>query len=220
MATDVQIDQRGQSLEYGEPIQPGNADGLVVTRQRGLPPAPPAVFDSLRDAMPIIQGDPNLLTVRNAGPHVSTRIGADGITWEADRRADDHIMRADHALSDPEAMPPGIERTNTPLPAPSAFGEMSAVQQREAVKQAAIAAGFVVSDAPVFETKRAPGTFVAQPVQPFDVIASDEGAHDPRDKGDKGPMVFSASDLPVVKRRAIVPVTTTPAPTARVKGKK
>lgn len=87
---------------------------------------------------------------------------------------------------------------------------------RAALKAAAEAAGFVVSDAPgvppaaeqspAIEFKRG-GEFV---------IASDQpGAGDPRDMS-TGPQVLSS--LPTIKKRAIVPVTTT---VARVKkGKK
>lgn len=201
MATDVQI-----GVHYDTPIQGGNEP---VTRQKGLPPVSQIGVDP-QPPPPVIQGDHLNFASRNAGPHVAGQFASDG-TFHADRRADEGILFVDHALSDPEAMAPGIARTNTPLPAPSGFGEMTAVQQREAVKQAAIAAGFVVTDSPV-EVKDAPTAFA--------VIASDQpGAGDPRDMS-VGPQAFAADQLPQVKKRAIVPVTLT-APNARVKkGKK
>jgi hypothetical protein len=79
---------------------------------------------------------------------------------------------------------------------------MTAVAQREAIKQAAIAAGFTVSDSPV-EVKDSPGA--------FGVVASDAGSNDPRDMS-VGPQVLSA--LPTIKKAPIVPVTVSAAPAA------
>jgi hypothetical protein len=181
-------------FKYPDPVQ---VDGMIVTRQKGLAPAPQGGIDPVT-LPPVIQGSPDIFTSRNTGPHVTQRFGADG-TLEADRRADDAIMFADHPLSDPEALPPGLARTNAPLPAPSAFGEMTAVQQREAIRAQAEALGFVVTEA-----KDSPTV--------FDVIASDGGSADPRDMS-TGPQVLSA--LPVIKKAPIVPVTVSVAPKAK-----
>ncbi len=204
MATDVQI-----GVHYDTPVQGGNEP---VTRQRGIEPQSQVGVDP-QPPPPIIQGDPNLVATRNAGPHVAGQFASDG-TFHADRRADEGILFVDHALSDPEAMPPGIARTNTPLPAPSAFGDMPAVEQREAVRVAAIALGFTVTDG----VPGIPDTKVQSPA--IDVIASDAGSADPRDMS-TGPQVFSLSALPKVRKAPIVPVTIAVAPKTRVKkGKK
>jgi hypothetical protein len=201
-------------FKYPDPIQgdPKNR----TTRQTGLPRSAMVGFDPTPPP-PIIQGDPLTVVTRNQGPQ---HFLPDG-TQMADHRSDDRsILYVDGALgaTGDENPPPGLARTNAPLSPPSSFGEMLAAGQaidRAALKAAAEAAGFTVSDSPV-EVKDAPGTFrVVQADQPFAVIASDEGAHDPRDMS-TGPQVLSS--LPVVKKRPIVPVTTT---VARVKkGKK
>jgi len=190
-------------VEYGEPAQPGPGfgdNGLRgrVTRQTGLPPAQLIGIDP-QPPPPIIQGDHEVVAYRNSGPHVAGRFASDG-TFHSDHRADDNILFVDHALSDPEAMPPGLERRSTVAPPirSAGFGEMLAVEQREAVKAAAIAAGFIVSDAPG-EVKDSPTT--------FDVVASDDPgeSHDPRDKSSQ-PQVLSASALPTIKKAPIVPI--------------
>src|SRR4029077_19757760 len=107
----------------------------------------------------------------------------------------------------------GIARVTAPLvadpnqPVPERVTEFAAASSappavppsmdRAAIKALAERAGFTVHDAPV-EAKDSPSAFA--------VIAADEGATDPRDRGDRGPMVLSAADLPVVKKRPIVPV--------------
>jgi len=209
MATDVQI-----GVHYDTPIQGGNEP---VTRQKGLPPQQAMGVDP-QPPPPIIQGDPTMVVVRNQGPHVGGRFASDG-TFHADARADEGILYVDHALSDPEAMPPGIERAAMP-PRTVGFGNMLAVEQREAAKQAAIAAGFIVLDAPA-----APPAAEQSPAIEFKrggefVIASDQpGAGDPRDMS-TGPQVISS--LPTIKKREIVPVTVSvaPAPKAKKGGRK
>jgi len=189
------------NFQYAVPIQ-GGAE--KVTRQAGLPPASQVGIDPVT-LPPIVQGDPlNTVAVRNQGPHVAGQFASDG-TFHSDRPADDGTLFADHGLSDPEAMPPGIERTTMPLPNPPGFGPMAAVQQREAVKAAAIAAGFVVSDAPGVPPAAS-------------VIQADKGSNDPRDPGG-APKVFSASDLPVIKKAPVVPLVLPTPVTRRVKAK-
>ena len=191
MATDIQ-----QGVFYDTPVQGGEEK---VTRQAGLPRSATIGIDPTPPP-PIIQGDPLTVATRNAGPHVAGQFASDG-TFHSDRRADDNTLYVDHALSDPEALPPGIARaalTPTDVPTPgrvTGFGDMTAVQQRAAIKAQAEALGFVVTDAPV-EAKDSPTA--------FNVIASDEGAHDPRDRGDRGPQVLSA--LPVIEKKRIVPI--------------
>ena len=94
---------------------------------------------------------------------------------------------------------------------PAAAGAPPSVPpgDREAIKAAAIAAGFTVTDAPV-ETKTSPTA--------FDVIASDEGSADPRDMS-TGPMIFSADALPVIKKAPVVPLVLPTPETRRVKAK-
>jgi hypothetical protein len=200
MATDIQ-----QGVFYGEPIS-GDPE-IKVTRQRGLDPARQFGTDRTPPA-PVIQGDANTVVSRNAGPHVTQRYGPDG-TLFADAVADTGtVLYLDHRVTaiGEANQPPGIERTAMPLPPPPGFGDMVAVQQREAIKAAAIAAGFTVSEA-----KDSP---IA-----FGVIASDGGSADDRDRGDRGPQVFSASDLPVVRKMPIVPVVLPTPKTRRVKAK-
>ena len=163
---------------------------------------------------PVNQGDPNMTVVRNHGPHVRGYFDGSGI-FRADSVADDgNVVYADGGVqAGVSNQPPGLARIAAPLvadpnqPVPprlAGFGEMTAVQQREAVKQAAIAMGFEVRDAPV-EVRDSPSAFA--------VVASDAGSNDPRDMGG-APKVFSASDLPQIKRREIVPVTIAVAPAA------
>src|ERR1700730_264854 len=170
MATDIQ-----QGVFYDTPVQGGEEK---VTRQAGLPRSATIGIDPTPPP-PIIQGDPLTVATRNAGPHVAEQFASDG-TFHSDRRADDNTLYVDHALSDPEALPPGIARaalTPTDVPTPgrvTGFGDMTAVQQRAAIKAQAEALGFVVTHAPV-EAKDSPTA--------FNVIASDEGAHDPPQTG-------------------------------------
>ncbi len=191
-------------FKYPDPIQgdPKNR----TTRQTGLPRSATVGFDPTPPP-PIIQGDPLTVVTRNQGV---AHFLPDG-TLMADHRSDDRsVLYVDGALgaTGDENPPPGLARTAMPLPPASGFGEMAGAAQREAVKQAAIAMGFTVSDLPI-EVKDAPTAFA--------VVASDAGSNDPRDMG-SAPKVFSASDLPTIKKREIVPVTTT---VARVKkGKK
>lgn len=210
MATDVQIDQRGQSLEYGEPVQPGPGfgdDGLRgrVTRQVGLAPTQQVGFDPTPPP-PIIQGSPEIVVTRNAGPHVRGRFDATG-TLIADSRADDGtVIYADSGVagSGEANQPPGLARTNAPIaPRSSTFGEMAAIEQRAAIKAQAEAMGFVVSDGPG-----------VPPVA--GVVASDAGSNDPRDMG-SAPMILSASALPVIRKAPIVPVVITASSTVRAK---
>lgn len=197
---------------YPDPIQPGVApdsiggDGLVH-RQAGLPPAPQGGIDPTPPAE-VIQGSVDIFTTRNTGPHVTQRYGADG-TLKADRPSDRNTFHVDHALSDPEAMPPGLARIAAPLvadpnqqvtprpafDAPSSAPPAVQTMDRAAIKALAEAHGFTVSDA---------SPAAAQPTA-IDVIASDTGSPDPRDKGSR-PMVFTADALPVIKKRPIVPV--------------
>ena len=176
--------------------QPGNVgDGLgsVVTRQAGLPPEPGIAIDPtpLRE---IIQpapigdglGSPVIRNPSNGGSF----FGGDGV-FHADRPADDGTVYVDGVFAD--VMAPGIERTAMSLPPRAAgFGDMAVAQQRAAIKAQAEALGFVVSDAPGMP-----------PVA--GVIASDEGAHDPRDRS-KGPQILKADKLPVIVKRAVVPL--------------
>jgi hypothetical protein len=207
---EVQSDRFGEPLRYPAPVQGGSEK---VTRQVGLAPtAPPGGFDPAQAHLqPVIQGSHEIHTTRQAG-NGAQHFDASG-TLRADSVADDHsILYVDDGTAAGGANPPpGLARTNAPIaPRSSTFGEMAAVEQRAAIKAQAEAMGFVVSDRPV-EVKDSPSAFA--------VIASDDGAHDPRDKGDKGPMVFTADALPVVKKRAIVPVVLPTPERRRVKAK-
>jgi hypothetical protein len=194
-------------FKYPDPVQGGDQ---AVTRQRGLPRSAMVGFDPVPPAA-VVQGDHLTVVTRQVGSGAQ-RFDQSG-TLIADSVADDgsvlYLDHSVHAVGEPNPPPPGLARTNAPLSPPSAFGEMLAAGQqpsmdKAAIRQLAEAAGFTVSDSPL-EVKDAPGTFV---------IASDAGAVDDRDRGDRGPQVFSASDLPVVKKRAIVPVTVSVAPAA------
>ena len=170
--------------------------GSPVTRQVGLPPDQVPVTDPV--VLPaIIQPDAETKVTRNLGSGPQFYAGA---TLYADRPADGTIY-VDGDLAD--LMAPGLARTNLPGPPPSSFGDMPVAQQREAIKAQAEAMGFVVSDAPT-----------------TGVVASDQpgDAHDPRDPHSK-PQVLNASALPVVKKRAIVPVVLPTPETRRVKAK-
>lgn len=194
--------QSGQPIQYPDPVQ-GDPE-VRTTRQRGLPTAQQVGFDPTPPAEIIQPGIPDLIVTRNVGPHVAGRFASDG-TFHSDLRSDDNILFVDHALSDPEALPPGLERTNAPMPPrPAGFGEMAIDRQRAAIKAQAEALGLVVTDAPV-EAKDSPTAFA--------VIASDQPGenHDPRDKSSQ-PQVLSA--LPTIKKAPVVPVVL-PTPKTR-----
>src|SRR5450759_1359556 len=213
--TDIQY-----GVEYPDPIQPGNADGLVVTRQRGLDRTQQARAGDRTPPADVIQpGVPDMIVTRQAGSGAQ-RFDASGVLL-ADSVADNgQILYLDHSVhAIGEANPPpGLARTNAAVAPPSGFGEMPAAAgappsvppgDRDAIKAAAIAAGFTVTDAPV-ETKTSPTA--------FDVIASDEGSADPRDMS-TGPMIFSADALPVIKKAPVVPLVLPTPETRRVKAK-
>jgi hypothetical protein len=196
-------------VEYDTPVQGGNEP---VTRQKGLDRTQQTMARDPQPPGEIVQGDPLVTATRNPG-NGSQQFASDG-TLHSDHRSDDNTFFADHPLSDPEALPPGLARTAAALPPASAFGDMPAAagappsapppvgvmqadqpMDRAAIKAAAIAAGFIVSDAPG-----------VPPVA--GVVASDgpgEGGADPRDQS-TGPQVFSANALPVIKKAPIVPV--------------
>jgi hypothetical protein len=189
---------------YPDPVQAYGDQ--PVTRQRGLDPTQQPMSRDPQPPQKIVQGDAEVVAYRNPGGG-SQFFGGDG-TLYSDSRADDNTLYADRALiASGETMPPpGIERTNVALPPSSGFGDMPAAQQREAVKAAAIAAGFVVSEA-----KDSPTA--------FGVIASDGGSADPRDRGG-APMVFTAGQLPVIRKTKIVPVLISAPKVRRVRAQK
>jgi hypothetical protein len=185
---------------YDTPVQ-GTPD-MLVTRQAGLDPAQQQLVRDPQPPQKIVQGDSEVHAYRNPG-NGSQFFGGDG-TLYSDAVAQDHTLYADRALiaSGEQMPPPGIARTGLPMPDRPAF----VAPDRAAIKAQAEALGFVVTDGAPVETKTSPTA--------FGVIASDDGGGDPRDMGDKGPMVFSADQLPVVKKR---PVTALVLPTPKVR---
>ena len=221
MAIDVQI-----GVEYDTPSQPpDNGDGLGlgsrVTRQVGLAPPVAPGFDPVK--LPdVIQGSVDIFAERNQGPHVRGHF--DGGIFYTDHVADTaQVLYADGGAREGVSnQPPGIARIAAPLvadpnqpvpPRPAGFGNMTAVALREAAKQAAIAAGYIVLDPPA----ASPAAVQAPAI---DVIASDQPGenHDPRDAS-SGPAVFTADQLPVIKKAAIVPVVVAPGAAPEVVAK-
>src|ERR1700674_2919558 len=187
-------------FKYDDPIS-GDPE-VKVTRQTGLAPAQQVGIDPTPPAEIIQPGDG---TEVSRIPFTGAQGFASDGTFHSDRRADDGILFVDHALSDAVGEPPGLARTTAALPNPPGFGDMPATQQREAVKAAAIAAGFVVTDAPTADVPSA-----------VSVVPRDGGSSDPRDMS-VGPQVISS--LPVVKKRPVVPVVISVPPKAKKVGR-
>jgi len=187
-----------------EVVQPGNVgDGLgsLVTRQGGLPPDPTPVTDPV--VLPaIIQPGDGTEVRRNVGIGF---YGTDG-TFYTEGPVQDGTIYVDGPMSAQQLPPPGIARTNQPMPPRDAF-IAPAIQQpdRAAIRAMAEAMGFVVSEAPA-----------GAPV--VGVVASDQpgDAYDPRDRS-SGPQVISA--LPVIAKRPVVPLVLPTPKVRRVKAK-
>ncbi len=89
--------------------QPGNSEGLLVTRQRGLAPEPAASVDPTPER-DIIQGSPEIHTTRQVG-NGHQRFLQDG-SLAADHRSEDGIFYSDVPL---------VAASDQPMPPPSAF---------------------------------------------------------------------------------------------------